>query len=72
MLERKAVDRPPFRGAAKTKVGELKKNLGKLTGDETMQREDQVEEIGGKAQNTIGGVKDSLRAHKHADNRENH
>lgn len=50
----------------------MKKNLGKLTGDEKMKREGQVEEIGGKVQDTIGGVKDSLREHKHEDNRENH
>ncbi|HUN77140.1 MAG TPA: CsbD family protein [Steroidobacteraceae bacterium] len=66
------MDQDRIKGAAKEKIGEAKKNLGKMTGDEKMKREGQVEEIGGKVQNTIGGVKDSLREQKHEDKHENH
>jgi uncharacterized protein YjbJ (UPF0337 family) len=60
------VDEDRVKGAVKTKTGELKKNVGKLTGDEKLKREGQVDEIRGKVQNTIGGLKDSLREDKDA------
>jgi uncharacterized protein YjbJ (UPF0337 family) len=48
----------------KAKTGELKKDVGKLSGDEKPKREGQTEQIRGKAQSTICGVKDSLREDK--------
>jgi uncharacterized protein YjbJ (UPF0337 family) len=58
------VDEDRVKGAVKEKVGEVKKNVGKLTGDEKMKREGQADEIRGKVQNTVGGVKDALREDK--------
>jgi uncharacterized protein YjbJ (UPF0337 family) len=58
------VDQDRVKGAVKEKTGELKKDVGKLSGDEKLKREGQTEEIRGKVRNTIGGVKDSLREDK--------
>jgi uncharacterized protein YjbJ (UPF0337 family) len=58
------VDRDRVKGAVKRKTGELKKSVGKLSGDEKLKLEGQAEEIRGKVQNTIGGLKDSLREDK--------
>ncbi len=58
------VDENRVKGAVKEKTGELKKNVGKLTGDEKLKPEGQIEEIRGEVQNTIGGAKDSLREDK--------
>ncbi len=58
------VDRDRIKGAAKAKIGELKKAAGKLAGDEKLKREGQSEELRGKLQNTVGGVKDALRDSK--------
>lgn len=67
------VDEDRVKGAVKEKAGEVKKNVGKLTGDEKMKREGQSQEIRGKVQNTIGGVKDALReAEDKEDKREHH
>jgi uncharacterized protein YjbJ (UPF0337 family) len=48
----------------KKKTGELTKNVGKLTGDEKLKHEGQAEEIHGKAQSTIGGLRDSRHEDK--------
>jgi uncharacterized protein YjbJ (UPF0337 family) len=58
------IDEDRVKGAAKKKTGELKKNVGKLTGDEKLKREGEADEIRGKVQNTVGGLKDSLREDK--------
>ncbi|MGH8218426.1 MAG: CsbD family protein [Steroidobacteraceae bacterium] len=55
------VDRDRLKGAAKAKSGALKKAAGKLSGDEKLKRAGQNEELRGKAQNTVGGLKDALR-----------
>ena len=61
------MDSDRIKGAAKQKSGQLKEGIGKLTGDEKLKREGQSEEIRGKVQNTVGGLKDTLRE----DRREN-
>ncbi len=55
------VDKDRIKGVAKQKSGELKKGIGKLTGDEKLKSEGRSEEARGKVQNTVGGVKDTLR-----------
>jgi uncharacterized protein YjbJ (UPF0337 family) len=46
------------RNKRKVKVKEV---AGKVTGDEKMKTEGQVDQVKGKIQNTVGGIKDSLR-----------
>ena len=48
------MDRDRQEGSAKTMMGRLKGFFGRMTGDSKLQAE-------GKIQNTIGGIKDSLR-----------
>ena len=55
------IDHDRTEGAAKNLGGKLKEGLGKLTGDDKTQREGKADQIEGKAQNMIGGIKDSVR-----------
>jgi uncharacterized protein YjbJ (UPF0337 family) len=55
------VDRDRVEGSAKNLGGKAKEAAGKLTGDEKMKREGQTDQVAGKVQNVVGGVKDKLR-----------
>jgi uncharacterized protein YjbJ (UPF0337 family) len=55
------MDNDRIKGAVKQKVGEVKEAAGKVLGDEKLKRKGQAEEVSGKVQNIVGGVKDSLR-----------
>jgi uncharacterized protein YjbJ (UPF0337 family) len=48
-------------GAAKNLGGKIKEAAGKVTGDEKLKAEGRADQVAGKVQNTIGGVKDALR-----------
>jgi uncharacterized protein YjbJ (UPF0337 family) len=41
--------------------GRVKEGLGKAVGDSKMEAEGKMDKTEGKIQNTIGGIKDSLR-----------
>jgi uncharacterized protein YjbJ (UPF0337 family) len=49
------------KGAVKTKVGEIKEVAGKALGDQKLKREGQADQVAGKVQNAVGGIKDTLR-----------
>ena len=51
-------------GAGKEMGGKLKEGAGKLTGDEKLKAEGRMDQVEGKVQNTVGGVKDSLKDDK--------
>ena len=55
------MDRDRIEGAAKTTMGRIKGFFGRITGDSKMQAESKMDQAEGRAQNTFGGVKDSLR-----------
>jgi uncharacterized protein YjbJ (UPF0337 family) len=55
------MDNDRIKGAVKQKVGEVKEATGKVLGDEKLKRKGQAEEVAGKVQNIVGGVKDSVR-----------
>ena len=55
------VDKDRVEGSAKNLGGKVKEAAGKVTGDEKLKREGQTDQVTGKVQNTIGGVKDKLR-----------
>jgi uncharacterized protein YjbJ (UPF0337 family) len=55
------MDRDRVEGAAKNVGGKVKEAAGKATGDEKMKREGQADQVTGKVQNVVGGVKDTLR-----------
>jgi uncharacterized protein YjbJ (UPF0337 family) len=55
------MDRDRVEGAAKNVGGKIKEAAGKVTGDEKLKREGQADQVTGKVQNVVGGVKDKLR-----------
>jgi uncharacterized protein YjbJ (UPF0337 family) len=55
------MDNDRIKGAVKQKVGEVKEVAGKVTGDEKLKRQGQADQVAGKVQNIVGGVKDSVR-----------
>jgi uncharacterized protein YjbJ (UPF0337 family) len=55
------MDRDRVEGAAKNVGGKVKEAAGKATGDEKLKREGQADQVTGKVQNVVGGVKDTLR-----------
>ena len=54
-------DHDRIEGAAKQVGGNIKEAAGKVTGDEKLKAEGQAEQVEGKVQNTVGGVKDAVR-----------
>lgn len=54
-------DKDRIEGAAKNIGGKLKEGGGKITGDEKLKAEGRADQVEGKVQNAVGGVKDALR-----------
>ena len=57
-------DQDRIEGAAKNIGGSLKEAAGKLTGDEKLKAEGRADQVAGKVQNAVGGVKDALKGDK--------
>ncbi len=55
------MDKDRIKGAAKNMGGKIKEGAGKILGDEKMTREGQADQVEGKVQNSVGGVKDVIR-----------
>jgi uncharacterized protein YjbJ (UPF0337 family) len=55
------VDRDRVEGSAKNLGGKIKEAAGKVTGDEKLKREGQTDQVTGKVQNVVGGLKDKIR-----------
>lgn len=51
-------------GAAKNMGGKVKEAAGKVTGDEKLKAEGRADQVEGKVQNAVGGLKDTLRDDK--------
>ena len=54
------MDKDRLDGAAKNMGGKVKEAAGKLVGDEKLKAEGRTDQVAGKVQNTIGGIKDAL------------
>lgn len=54
-------DQDRIDGAARNIGGKIKETAGKVTGDEKLQAEGRADQVAGKVQNAVGGVKDSVR-----------
>lgn len=63
------MDKDRVEGAAKNVGGKLKEAAGKVTGDEKLKREGQADQVVGKVQNTVGGLKDKLHEHEREEDR---
>jgi len=57
-------DHDRVEGAAKNLGGNIKEAAGKLTGDEKLKAEGRADQVEGKVQNAVGGLKDTLREDK--------
>lgn len=55
------MDKDRVEGTGKQAKGALKDAAGKITGDSKMQAEGKADKVEGKVQNTVGGMKDSVR-----------
>lgn len=53
-------DHDRIEGAAKNIGGKIKEGVGKVTGDEKLKAEGRTEQVEGKVQNTVGGIKDAV------------
>lgn len=54
-------DHDRVEGAGKNIGGKVKEAAGKVTGDEKLKAEGRADQVEGKVQNAVGGVKDSVR-----------
>ena len=54
-------DHDRVEGAAKNIGGKIKEAAGKITGDEKLKAEGRADQVEGKVQNTVGGIKDAVR-----------
>lgn len=55
------MDKDRIEGSAKDMKGKVKESIGKLTGDRKTEMDGTADRAEGKTQNTIGGIKDTLR-----------
>ena len=55
------MDHDRIEGSAKTIVGRVKDFFGGLFGDSKLKAEGKMDQLEGKVQNTVGGVKDAMR-----------
>ena len=55
------MDKDRVAGSAKVVKGKIKEAVGKAVGDTKLQSQGKGDKIEGKVQNTIGGIKDTLR-----------
>nr|WP_046869127.1 CsbD family protein [Microvirga massiliensis] len=55
------MDHDRVAGSAEQAKGAVKEGVGSLIGDSKLQAEGRADKVEGKAQNTLGGIKDMLR-----------
>jgi uncharacterized protein YjbJ (UPF0337 family) len=55
------VDKDRIQGSGEQAKGKVKEVAGKALGDKKMETEGKSDQIAGKIQNTVGGLKDALR-----------
>ena len=54
-----------MKGSMKEAKGNLKETTGKALGDEKLKREGQADQVEGKVQNVVGGIKDAVKDKQH-------
>jgi len=55
------MDKDRIKGSFEQAKGKVKEVAGKATGDAKLEAEGKADQVAGKVQNTVGGLKDSLR-----------
>ena len=56
-----AIDNDRVDGSAKNLGGKIKEGIGRATGDSKTEAEGKTDQVKGKVQNAVGGVKDALK-----------
>ena len=55
------MDKDRVEGSVEQAKGKVKEVAGKVIGDSKLEGEGKADQVAGKIQNTIGGIKDTLR-----------
>jgi uncharacterized protein YjbJ (UPF0337 family) len=55
------MDKDRIKGSFEQAKGKVKEAAGKVTGDAKLEGEGKADQVAGKVQNTVGGIKDALR-----------
>lgn len=55
------MDKDRVEGSVEQAKGKVKEVAGKVIGDTKLENEGKADQVAGKVQNTIGGIKDTLR-----------
>jgi uncharacterized protein YjbJ (UPF0337 family) len=55
------MDKDRIAGAARNIKGSIKEVVGKVVGDAKLQSDGKADQVAGKIQNAIGGIKDTLK-----------
>jgi uncharacterized protein YjbJ (UPF0337 family) len=55
------IDKDRIVGSAKVVKGKVKEAVGKAVGDAKLEAQGKADRIEGKVQNTVGGIKDTLK-----------
>jgi uncharacterized protein YjbJ (UPF0337 family) len=55
------MDKDRIEGSAEQAKGKVKEVAGKVTGDSKLEGEGKADQVAGKVQNTLGGIKDTLK-----------
>ena len=55
------MDKDRIKGLAEQAKGALKETAGKILGDKKLETDGKTDRVAGKAQNAIGGLKDTIR-----------
>jgi len=58
------VDKDRIDGSINQATGTIKEVVGKLTGDAKLKTEGKTQQIAGKIQNAVGGLKDTVKENK--------
>jgi uncharacterized protein YjbJ (UPF0337 family) len=59
------MDSDRMKGSMKEAKVNVKEATGKALGDEKLKREGQADQVEGKVQNVVGGIKDALKDKQH-------
>jgi uncharacterized protein YjbJ (UPF0337 family) len=55
------MDKDRIKGSAQQAKGVIKEVVGKVSGDSKLQADGKADQVAGKIQNAVGGLKDTLR-----------
>ena len=55
------MNKDQIKGRAEEVKGNIKEGVGKAVGNDRLRGEGKADQVAGKIQNTIGGIKDTLR-----------